>query len=274
MLDITSIDDLSTSQSLEGLKRVKIVFEYLGTNFSGYQIQPEKRTVQGEVEKLLSAFFGEPIKIYASGRTDAGVHSLGQTAHFDIKRDRINTTQLVNYLNKHLPKDISIRDAEEVSFEFDSRFSVEKKTYVYKFYLSRYERAVYKDLALRVNDNINVEKMMQACKYLVGTHDFRSFVARKSGKNDFVRTIYDAKISSIGDGVFEFEVTGNGFLYNMVRIIMGTLIDVGSGRKNPKDIEVIINGQNRSLAGKTVPPHGLYMKGVQYGNLKQVVQNG
>lgn len=247
----------------ENMIRIMMVMEYMGTDFSGFQSQPGKRTVQGEVERSLSEILGQEIKIYASGRTDAGVHSLGQVAHFDIENE-VDTKYLHHELIERLPKDISISKVEEVSLDFDSRFSVKKKTYVYKFYLSRYEKAVYAGRALRVNDNVNVESMKKACKYLVGTHDFKSFVTKKSGKTDFVRTVYSAGIKETEEGLFEFEISGNGFLYNMVRIIMGTLIEIGSGRKLPEDMEKIISGESRSLAGKTVLPHGLYMKKVEY----------
>lgn len=245
------------------MQRIKLIMEYVGTGFSGFQIQPGKRTVQGEVEKILTELVGEKVKIYASGRTDAGVHSLGQVAHFDTEKE-IGEKYLQHKLNKALPSDITINSVEKVSDDFDSRFSVKRKTYVYKFYLSRYERANFVGRALRVNDNVDVERMKEACKYLIGTHDFTSFVARKSGKTDFVRTIYDAMITDMGAGLYEFEISGNGFLYNMVRIIMGTLIDIGSGRKSPQDMKKVIEGKNRSLAGKTVLAHGLYMKSVDY----------
>ena len=243
--------------------RIKLTMEYVGTAFNGFQVQPEKRTVEGEVEKSLSLILNQPIKIYASGRTDAGVHSLGQVAHFDIEED-MDVNFLQHELIKLLPEDITISEVSVAEPGFDSRFSVKKKTYVYKFYLSRFERALYKNRALRVNDNIEIEPMKEACKYLIGIHDFTSFVARKSGKTDFVRTIYSAQIKETEEGLFEFEITGNGFLYNMVRIIMGTLIDVGAGRKSPSSVKTIIEGKNRALAGKTVLPHGLYMKRVEY----------
>ena len=245
------------------ITRIMLVMEYVGTNFSGFQAQPGKRTVQGEVERTLSEILNQEIKIYASGRTDAGVHSLGQVAHFDIE-SKVDTKYLHHELIERLPKDISISKVEKVSLDFDSRFSVKKKTYVYKFYLSRYEKAVYAGRALRVNDNVNVDSMKKACQYLVGTHDFKSFVTKKSGKTDFVRTVYSAEIRETEEGLYEFEISGNGFLYNMVRIIMGTLIEIGSGRKAPQDMKNIIAGQARSLAGKTVLPHGLYMKKVEY----------
>lgn len=245
-------------------KRILIKFEYIGTNFSGYQKQPGKRTVQGEMENALFQILGKKITIYASGRTDAGVHSLGTYAHFDIDElEKVEVQYLAHKLNELLPEDISVHFVKEVPLEFDSRFSVKKKSYVYKFYLSRYERAMYKERALRVNDNVNVKLMQEACKYLIGTYDFTSFVARKSGKTDFVRTIYSADIKEVRD-LYEFHISGNGFLYNMVRIIMGTLIDVGAGRKKPQEIKDIILSKNRAKAGKTVLAHGLYMANVEY----------
>ena len=245
------------------MRRIVLVFEYIGTKFSGYQVQPEKRTVQGEMEKLLTLILAESTKIYASGRTDSGVHSLGQVAHFDTEKE-FKLGWLQDKLNSNLPEDISIQRIYETDESFDSRFSVKVKTYGYRFYLSRYERATMRNRALRVNDNVDVNEMKSACKYLVGEHDFTSFVARKSGKDDFVRTIYNATIKELGDGLYEFEISGNGFLYNMVRIIMGTLIDIGSKRKPPEDMKRIIDAKNRSLAGKTVEAHGLYMKSVVY----------
>lgn len=243
--------------------RTKLVMEYVGTNFSGFQTQPQKRTVQGEIERVLYEILNIPIKIYASGRTDAGVHSLGQVAHFDTENP-IDWKFLLHEMNRLLPSDITILSAGIAEDGFDSRFSVKKKTYVYKFYLSRFERAVYENRALRVNDNIDVNRMKKALPYLIGTHDFTSFVARKSGKTDFVRTIFSATIQETEAGLYEFEISGNGFLYNMVRIIMGTLLDIGAGRKNPEDMKKVIEGKSRALAGKTVLPHGLYMKSVEY----------
>lgn len=246
-------------------KRILLKFEYLGTYFCGYQKQPNKRTVQGEIELALEKILGKKVTIYASGRTDAGVHSKGTYAHFDIdENEKMDVRFLAHKLNELMPEDISVHFAKEVPLEFDSRFSVKKKSYSYNFYLSRFERAIYKARALRVNDNVDITKMQKACEFLLGTHDFTSFVARKSGKTDFVRTIFSAEIISLGDGLYSLEISGNGFLYNMVRIIMGTLIDIGSGRKTPVDMKKIIDGKNRALAGKTVLPTGLYMAKVEY----------
>ena len=236
--------------------------QYDGSDFCGFQVQPNKRTVQGEIEKVLSFLFKEDIKIYASGRTDAGVSAFAQVAHFDINQE-VNEKSLLSSLNALLPKDIAITEVLKTDESFYARFSVKKKTYQYKFYVSKFDLPLFKD-ALRINDYADLKLMDDACKYFVGTHDFSSFVARKSGKTDFVRTIYDAKIVSLGDGLFAFEITGNGFLYNMVRIIFGTLISVGYKKIKPEEIENIINSKNRQFAGKTMPAYALLMKKVVY----------
>ena len=244
------------------MERIKLVIQYDGINFCGFQVQPGKRTIQGEIEKVLSFLLKEDIKIYASGRTDAGVSAFAQVVHFDTNM-QVNEKTLLSSLNALLPSDIAITEAQKVDKSFDSRFSVKKKTYLYKFYVSKFDLPLFKD-ALRINDYADVELMNKACKYLIGTHDFESFVARKSGKTDFVRTIYDAKIISLDDGLLALEITGNGFLYNMVRIVFGTLLNVAYKKIQPEEIKNIIDAKNRQKAGKTMPAHALLMKKVEY----------
>ena len=245
------------------MERFKLVIQYDGTNFFGFQIQPEKRTIQGELEKVLEFLIGEKVKIYASGRTDTGVSAFSQVCHFDTEK-QINAKKIEVSLNGLLPDDIAVISVEKVSNEFDSRFTAKKKTYEFRFYVSRYELPLLEKQAVRINDYADVDAMNKACKYLVGTYDFSSFVAAKSGKTDFVRTIYDAKIVEVGDGIYAFEITGNGFLYNMVRIIFGTLLKVAYHKINPEDIFKVIEAKDRRKAGKTMPPKGLYMKNVVY----------
>ena len=246
------------------MKRYRLDIAYNGKNFSGYQIQPGKRTIQEEVEKVLEFLLGEKVRIYASGRTDAGVSALCQVVHFDTEKTDINTKKLTDSLNALLPDDISVSKVEEVDENFDARFTVKKKTYMYLFYVSKYRHPIFDDYALRINDYADISLMSEACKFLIGTYDFKSFVSKKSGKTDFVRTIYDAKIIEKGDGLFAFEITGNGFLYNMVRIIFGTLISISYKKHKPEDILSIILSQDRSKAGKTVPAKGLLLKNVEY----------
>lgn len=245
------------------MERFKLVVQYDGTEFSGFQIQPEKRTIQGELERVLAFLVGEKVRIYASGRTDTGVSAFAQVCHFDTEKE-IDAKKLEVSLNGLLPDDVAVLSVEKVSMDFDSRFTAKKKTYQFRFYISRYELPLLERSAVRINDYADVKMMNEACKFLIGTYDFSSFVAAKSGKTDFVRTIYDAKIIEIGDGIFAFEVTGNGFLYNMVRIIFGTLLKVAYGKMKPEEMKAVIEAKDRKKAGKTMPAKGLLMKSVVY----------
>ncbi len=245
------------------MSRVKLTLEYDGTNFCGYQVQPNKRTVQSELEGALRKIYNQDVLTFSSGRTDAGVHALGAVVHFDEPKI-IKNRNFADSINSYLPDDLKVVKAEEVDNSFDARFDAKSKTYIYKFYLSRCERPLYKNRALRVNEEVDVEKMKQALKYLLGEHDFSSFVARKSGKTNFVRTIYSAEIKEVSNKEFEFQISGNGFLYNMVRIIMGTLIKVGEQKIKPEDMKTIIENKNRQTAGNTMPAHALYLVNVEY----------
>lgn len=247
---------------------------YDGKDFSGYQVQPEKRTVQGEVEKVLEFLLKEKVKIYASGRTDTGVSAFNQVAHFDTETE-LNIKQFLGSINALLPADVQVTGLQEVDQNFDARFSVKRKTYQYLFYVSRFTLPLFNGRATRLNDYADIIKMNEACKYLVGTHDFSSFVSRKSGKTNFVRTVFDAKVVQLADKLYAFEITGDGFLYNMVRIIFGTLVSVAYGKLKPEDIKAIIDAKNRSKAGKTMPAEALYLKNVEYilGKNKNIEEN-
>jgi len=245
------------------MNRIKLTIEYDGTNFCGYQVQPGKRTIQGELESALESIYNQKVVSYSSGRTDAGVHAYNAVVHFDEPKE-LKNKRIKDSLNAYLPNDVKVVDAEIVNDSFDARFDATTKTYAYKFYISRTERPLMFNRALRVNENINIEKMKEACKYFIGEHDFTSFVARKSGKTNFVRTIYSCDISETAKNEYELIISGNGFLYNMVRIIMGTLIFVGEGKYEPKHVKEIIDGKNRALAGKTVAAYGLYLMKVEY----------
>lgn len=243
--------------------KIALKITYDGTNFCGWQKQPNKRSVQEEIEFAIFGATGCKVALFSSGRTDAGVHALGQIAHFEIDK-QINVSQLVACLNAYLPSDVKIINAWIAQENFDARYTAKQKTYIYRFYASRFEYPLKIGRELRVNDYVNINAMRKTLPYLIGTKDFRSFVARKSGKTDFVRTIIDAKINQLSDFEFEFEITGNGFLYNMVRIIMGTLLLVGYGKREPEDVEKIIEKKDRTLAGKTMPAFALYLKEVKY----------
>lgn len=247
--------------------KIKLVIEYDGKNYSGWQKQDGAVTIEGELTRVIESVVGMPVVLYASGRTDAGVSARGQVAHFEVPDSfKFNKFSFLGSVNHFLPDDIMVKDACTVDDEFDARFSAKKKTYRYYFYISRFEQPRYKNY-LRVNDNADVLLMRQALGYLVGEHDFKSFVARKSGKTNFVRTIFAASIVNVEDNLYYLEITGNGFLYNMVRIIMGTLIKIGTRKCEPSFMKDIIDGKERALAGKTVGGLPLVLWSVEYDDL-------
>lgn len=243
--------------------KYKLLIEYCGKNFSGWQSQPGKRTVQGEIEKVLFDLFHEEIILSASGRTDKGVNAFGQVASF-ASDTIIKESKLRGALNAFLPDDVKIIDVSYAPDDFDARFNAKIKTYEYYFYKSRVELPLSKDRELRINDYADIDKMREASKALIGTHDFTSFVARKSGKTNMVRTIYDIQIVDLGSDHYKLVITGNGFLYNMVRIIMGTLIMIGQGQREVSFMQEVIESRDRKKAGNTVAPYALYLKEVKY----------
>ena len=244
------------------MNNYKVTIEYLGKNYSGWQIQEGKTTIEGEITRAVKEISGEEAIIVGSGRTDAGVRAIGQVANFKIEKE-FEPTKLIMALNNHLPQDISIKSAELVSDDFNARFSAKRKTYEYYFYVSPVRSSIFDEFALQVK-RADTSKMQQACKHFVGEHDFSSFVASNSGKTNFVRTIFDAKIECVEGNLHKLIICGNGFLYNMVRIIMGTIILAGEGKIEPSDIAKIIEAKDRTKAGKTVSPVGLCLASVEY----------
>ena len=228
----------------------------------GWQKQPGKLNIQGEIERAIFEVTGENVELYASGRTDAGVHSFGQTANFKIN-SLIPTEKIPLALNSKLKKTIVIKSAEEVDETFHSRFNCKGKKYRYIINNSLCGSAIYRDFEYHMPIKLDVDLMKKACQYFIGEHDFKAFRASGTCSKSSVRTIYDIKITQDGDRI-TIDYTGNGFLYNMVRIITGTLVDVGLGKIMLEDIPNIIESKDRSKAGKTLPPHGLYLMEVYY----------
>jgi tRNA pseudouridine38-40 synthase len=242
--------------------RVLINFQYDGTNFCGFQIQPQKRTVEGTLNEILSKVLNQKIKVVGSGRTDAGVHAISQTAHFDCDTS-IPITSLPFAVNKFLPNDLKILSAKLVSNDFHARYSIKKKTYLYKCYFSNIDLPLYNNRAYRIEYKLNIKDIKKASEFLVGTHDFTTFKSAKSDMKNCVRTIYSINIIN-NENELDFEICGNGFMYNMVRIIVGTLLDIGRGRFKSEDIEKMLNDKNRISAGVTLPSFGLYLKSIEY----------
>ena len=251
------------------LRNIKLTCEYDGTRFNGWQIQSSRhRTVQGEIEKAIRSVFGKHLTLAGSGRTDSGVHALGQTAHFKVA-SRMTTDEMTRALNARLPEDISLLSAQDVPLTFHSRFSAKRKIYRYVILNRKIPSALSRHFALYIPAKLNVRAMRKAAQDLLGRKDFRCFMAsdpalRRSGRvKDTVRQIYRLDIEKRGD-MIALEVEANGFLYKMVRNIVGTLLDVGKGRLSPEDIRRILRSKDRDLAGATAPAHGLFLVQVTY----------
>lgn len=244
------------------MRNIKLTIEYDGKEFNGWQKQPTKLNIQGTIERAIEEITGEKIELNASGRTDAGVHALGQVANFKTNSN-IPIDKIAIAINSKLKKSIVIKKAEEVSKDFHSRLSCKRKTYRYVINNSYEGTAIYRNLETHISNKLDVDKMKKAVKYFEGEHDFKAFKASGTSSKSSVRNIYKANLYTDGDRII-IELTGNGFLYNMIRIIAGTLVDVGIGKINPDEIENIIKSCRRENAGKTLPPNGLYLVSVEY----------
>ncbi|WP_144512711.1 tRNA pseudouridine(38-40) synthase TruA [Bacillus sp. FJAT-22090] len=246
--------------------RLRAIISYDGSGFSGYQVQPGKRTVQLELERVLQAMHkGTIVKVVASGRTDAGVHATGQVIHFDssltLPMDRWKIA-----LNVQLPGDIRILSVEQVQEDFHARYDTTGKTYRYIWSLNEVHSPFERNYSVHVERyKPNIEWMQKASGYLLGTHDYSSFCAANTSVKDFVRTVYTIRFEVKEEtNQLHMIISGNGFLYNMVRIIAGTLWEVGIGKKSVDDLPAILQSCNRNNAGKTAPAHGLYLEKVKY----------
>ena len=245
------------------MRNIKLIIEYDGKGFNGWQKQPNKLNIQGEIERAIEEITGESIDLIASGRTDAGVHSLGQTANFKTE-SKIPIEKIPIAINSKLKQSIIIKSAEEVDERFHSRYNVKSKKYRYTINNSKYGSAIYRNVEYHFPIKLNIENMQKAAKYFEGEHDFKAFKASGTSSKSSVRKIYKAEVIKRPDERIWIELTGSGFLYNMVRIISGTLLDVGSGKIAPEEIKNIIETKDRKLAGKTLPPQGLCLVEVNY----------
>ena len=244
------------------MRNIKLTIEYDGKKFNGWQKQPDKLNIQGEIEKAIQEITGEEVDLIGSGRTDAGVHAFAQVANFKTNSN-LPIDKFAIAINSKLKKSIVIKEAEEVDERFHSRYNAKQKTYAYLINNTKHGSAIYRDLECHIPMNLNTDEMKKAAKYFEGEHDFKAFKASGTSSKSSVRTIYKADVQE-GEGKIKIELTGNGFLYNMVRIISGTLVDVGLGKIKSEDIPDIIESGDRSKAGKTLPAHGLYLLNVKY----------
>lgn len=273
-------DVLTVPQKLNKMAvkyNTKIILEYDGTNYSGWQRlnhTGNKDSIQSVLEKTITDYLKEEIKVIGSGRTDAGVHALGQTANF-YSKNQVEPITFIKDLNSRLPQDIRIHSAGAVSLDFHSRYLAKSKMYEYRIDTGEVPCVFTRKYTCHIPDELNIKAMEQAAAYLIGTHDFKSFTSDKNLKKSTVRTIESINIYrhisesksnriTFGSNELRIDVTGDGFLYNMVRIIIGTLLEVGNGLREPKEIIKILEGKNRQLAGKTVSSHALLLHHVDY----------
>jgi len=243
-------------------KNFCLIIEYIGTNYFGFQSQKNQITVQEVLESAIFKALNEKVNVVASGRTDAGVHALGQVVNFHSS-STIPAEKLKIVINLKLPKDIQIKKSFEVSGDFNARKSTKKKTYLYKIFTGEDLSVFDEKRVLHYTKKLNLKKLNKGAEMLVGTHDFSSFVSSGNTTKDCIRTVYSSSFTKSGNYLY-YEISGNGFLYNMVRIVVGTLLDVGSGKLSESEFKKILEQKNRILAGKTVLPYGLYLKEVCY----------
>ena len=244
------------------MKRIKLIVAYDGTNYSGWQVQPNGETIEGVLNRTLSGLLHEEIKVTGASRTDAGVHSLGNVAVFDTDT-RIPPEKIAYALNPFLPDDIVVQDSCEVPGDFHPRHCDSRKTYEYKILNRTFPLPTRRLDTYFLYGKLDVERMQAAGDYLVGLHDFKSFCSANTAVETTVRRIYDLQVERQGE-VITIRVTGSGFLYNMVRIIAGTLIQAGRGDLEPEEMREILEAKDRKAAGPTAPAHGLTMTGIDF----------
>lgn len=244
------------------MKNIKLIIEYDGTNYSGWQRQKNSITIQEKIEKVIKKSTGESCKTIGSSRTDAGVHARGFVCNF-LTNSKIPPHNFKMVLNKLLPDDIVVLKSEEVDGSFHSRYDSKGKKYTYTIISGDNRPAIGRNYMYYFYRKLNIENMKKACRYFIGTHDFSAFKSSGSSAKTSVREITEFTMVK-EENFIRFSVTGNGFLYNMVRIMVGTVLEVGVGRFKPEDIKLILESRDRSKAGKPVPARGLCLEKVFY----------
>lgn len=243
-----------------------MTFSYDGSKYKGYQKQPKVKTIQEQVEKALKTINGnKKVDIHASGRTDTGVHACSQKAHFDLEIKHITPEKLKDGLNSLIPKDIYVKNIEVVDDEFHARYNVKAKEYTYVINMGEYN-PIENSYVFQYNKKLDVVEMQRALKYLEGTHNFKSFTKTDEEKDDYTRTIVQTNLIRDMKNVNKITLSflGTGFLRYMVRNMVGTLIEIGEGKRKSEDIIEILRQEDRKKAGKTASPEGLYLKDVLY----------
>ncbi len=244
------------------MQNICLVLEYIGTNYAGFQRQKNGLSIQEVLENAINLALSEKVKVTPSGRTDAGVHAYNQVVNF-FTNTTIPVEKLKIPINFYLPKDIRVKSAKAVDLSFNSRKSAKKKTYVYKIYNGQNFSVFDEDRVLYYPYKLDFDLLNKGADLICGTHDFNAFVRSNATTKTTIRTIFSSYFTREGDYIV-YHITGNGFLYNMVRILVGTLLLLGRGKLSLDDIKELLNGGNRAQAGKTVSPCGLYLENVEY----------
>ncbi|MFJ7831017.1 tRNA pseudouridine(38-40) synthase TruA [Peribacillus sp. NPDC097197] len=245
------------------MNNYKLTIQYDGGRYQGWQrLGDSENTIQGKIENVLTEMVGEPIEIIGCSRTDSGVHALSQIANFKMNLN-MTESDVMNYLNRYLPRDISIVEVTLVPERFHARYNVKDKTYLYKIWNEPYTNPFMRKYSMHVEENLNIPSMIEGSQYFIGSHDFTAYSNAKSKKKSMVREIYSIDIEEIA-GFIEVRVRGNGFLYNMVRKIVGTLIEVGLDEIDAKNIPSIIESKERIQTGRMADPAGLYLETVEF----------
>ena len=244
------------------MRRIRLILEYEGTNYVGWQRQPNGISVQQLLEEQLARVTGENIPVHASGRTDSGVHALAQVAHFDTQV-RMPADKFAYALNTGLPADIRVRYSGEAEADFHARFDAKHKQYRYAIQTGAHARAFLRNTALHVHGMLNEEALACAAQQVPGTHDFRAFMATNTSMENTVREIYRSEWTRCGELLY-YDVEGSGFLYNMVRILVGTMLDIAKGTLPPESMKLALLSGRREDAGATAPAHGLTLVRVCY----------
>ena len=244
------------------MRRIKLIVAYDGTEYSGWQIQPEAQTIEMCLDKAIHELTGENVHVTGASRTDAGVHAYGNVAVFDTE-STIPGDRFTFALNRFLPDSIVIQDSWEVSVDFHPRHCNTRKTYEYRILNTAVPLPQKRNFTWHVTGSIDIDKMREAAAYIVGEHDFKSFCCVRTQAESTVRTIYSLEVLQEGSEII-IRIKGNGFLYNMVRIITGTLIQVGKGRFKPEYVKQMLEAKDRTVAGQTAPPQGLTLVGIEY----------
>lgn len=248
------------------MRRIMLIVSYQGTNYCGWQKQKNAITIEETINKAISDLFGTEMSVTGASRTDTGVHAKGNVAVIDTENMTIAADKIAYALNARLPKDIRIQKSEEVSKDFHPRYDKNRKKYSYKILNNAVEMPIYREYTHHVYGTLNMGLMRKAAQYLIGEHDFKAFCSVNTQVESTIRTIYDISITKNHDNIISIDIEGNGFLYNMVRIIVGTLLEVGIGKMDVERVKEILDSKDRKNAGPTAPARGLILEWILYNS--------